>query len=138
MATRSQARKSYSELVKLESYAERLAYLQLYGDNPANAHRDLMNHFYKSELWKQARKQVIVRDFGRDLGLPGFDISEGESIIVHHINPITEEDVELMDPSIFDPENLITVSYDTHNKIHYRSTEQESYTERKPGDTKLW
>ncbi len=138
MATRSQARKSYSELIKLESYAERLAYLQLYGDNPANVHRDLMNRFYKSELWKLARKQAIVRDFGRDLGLPGFDISEGESVIVHHINPITEEDVEQMDPSIFDPENLITVSYDTHNKIHYRATEQESYTERKPGDTKLW
>ena len=138
MATRNQARKSYTELMELPGYHERLEYLQLKGDNPGNANRAAMNAFYKSDLWKRVREEVIVRDLGRDLALEGFDISEGESIIVHHINPITEEDVEMMNPLIFDPENLITVSYDTHNKIHYRTTEQESYIERKPGDTKLW
>lgn len=138
MATRNQARKSYTELMKLPGYYERLEYLRLKGNNPGNANRTAMNAFYKSDLWKRVREEVIVRDFGRDLALAGFDISEGESIIVHHINPITEEDVETMNPLLFDPENLITVSYDTHNKIHYRTTEQESYTERKPGDTKLW
>lgn len=78
----------------------------------------------------------MARDFGCDLGTFGVYIFG--SIYVHHINPITEEDIEANDYKLYDPENLISTSIDTHNAIHYRQSDSDPYVERESGDTKLW
>lgn len=82
------------------------------------------------------RQIVIDRDFGFDLGIFGVYI-EG-SMLVHHINPIDENDIRLQTKKLLDPENLITTSNHTHNLIHYNQIEKEPWVERTPGDTKLW
>lgn len=130
--------KTYSELITLESFVERLEYLRLYKENPSNKERDLLNKFYKSRSWNEIRKNVIRRDLGCDLGVPNLFINDGH-ILVHHIVPITFDDLVNESPLLLDPNNLITVSYDTHNKIHYRTeVDDKTVIERKPGDTKLW
>lgn len=128
--------KTYSELIKLPSYAERLNYLMTYSNNPGNEEREVMNRFYKSDIWIDIRKKVIFRDWGNDMGLDGHGIDG--TIIVHHINPVTLDDVKGLAPALTDLENLISVSTDTHNKIHYAKSKQDVYVERKPNDTKLW
>lgn len=128
--------KSYKELLEFDSYDERLEYLRLYSDNPSNEDRAFMNSFYKSHAWKQVRDFVIHRDLGCDLGASNIYIDG--PILVHHINPITEEDILNGSELILDPNNLISVSYETHNKIHYSNKSKEPFVERKPGDTRLW
>lgn len=96
----------------------------------------MMGRFYKSNAWRKVRDAVIKRDLGCDLGVNRLYI-DGE-IIVHHINPITEEDLEKGSDLLLSMDNLITVSYDTHNKIHYSTEEDYIWKERKPGDTTLW
>jgi hypothetical protein len=127
--------KSYSELILLPSFRERLAYLQLF-DNNATSPRHMSEQFYKSKSWKIIRKQIIDRDLGFDLGVFGVYIES--NILVHHINPINESDIVYQTKKLLDPENLITVSGTTHNLIHYDKKEKEQWVERKPGDTKLW
>lgn len=130
--------KTYNELITLESFVERLEYLRLYKENPSNKERDLLNKFYKSRLWNEIRKIVIRRDLGCDLGVPNLFINDGH-ILVHHIVPITFDNLVNESPLLLDPNNLITVSYDTHNKIHFRTeVDDKTVIERKPGDTKLW
>lgn len=129
--------KTYSELITLDSFVERLKYLRLYSNNPANANRELMNHFYKSKLWQQVREYVIRRDLGCDLGIENMFINDGH-ILVHHIEPITMQDLIDESNKLWDADNLITVSYDTHNKIHYKNKIEDPVIERRPGDTKLW
>lgn len=100
-----------------------------------------MNRFYKSKVWLELRERIIKRDLACDLGVPNLFIDvdkPGESIIVHHINPISVEDFENGSDLLLDPNNLITVSASTHNTIHYSTVEHEEYIERAPGDTKLW
>lgn len=126
--------KSYEEVNKLESYEERLRYLRTH-ENPGNKNRKLMNMFYKGDPWLYVKGEVEKRDMACDLGIPGLVI-EGP-ILVHHINPIYEEDVMNESPLLLDQNNLICCSLETHNKIHY-SKEEEPYVERRPGDTKLW
>lgn len=131
--------KSYSELMSLESFDERLDYLRLYSQNPSNENRNIMNKFYKSYAWKVVREAVIKRDLGCDLAVQNLFIGDNnETIIVHHINPITIEDVTNNSSKCLDMENLITVSSSTHNTIHYREEVEDKYVERSPGDTKLW
>lgn len=127
--------KSYSELRELETYEERLAYLKLL-DNNVTSPRHMSMPFYKSDAWRMTRKLVIARDNAFDLGIFGVYI-EG-NVFVHHINPIDENDIRYQTQKLLDPENLITVSSDTHNRIHYNVTEREPWIERTPGDTKLW
>lgn len=127
--------KSYSELIKLSNFADRLDYLKLL-DNNATSPRHMSQEFYKSKTWKTLRKMVIDRDLGYDLGIFGVYI-EGP-MLVHHINPINETDIMYQTKKLLDPENLITVSNVTHNKIHYNQKEKDVYVERQPGDTKLW
>lgn len=128
---------SYSELIKLDSYLERLNYLRTFGDNPSNQDRFLMNQFYKSNQWLFVREQAIKRDIGCDLGIVNLFIEEGP-ILVHHINPISIEDVANRSSFLFDLNNLITCSLATHNRIHYDKNSTTEWIERKPGDTKLW
>lgn len=127
--------KSYEELIQLESYEERLAYLQLF-DNNVLSPRHMSGPFYKSNAWRTTRRMIIQRDLGFDLGVFGVYI-DGD-IYVHHINPITENDIIYHTSKLLDPNNLITVSDTTHNKIHYRQQERDIWVERKPGDTILW
>lgn len=129
--------KSYSEMLKLDDWQSRFEYLRLYEhdfDSPR-----FMNHaLYKSSSWRRFKEDMHRRDFGCDLGVMGVYI-EG-LMILHHINPVTIDDLENWNVEVLlNPENVITVSGKTHNRIHY-SNEQNSYpeTERQPGDTKLW
>lgn len=127
--------RSYSELITINSFAERLAYLKLL-DNNVTSPRHMSAQFYKSKTWKTLRQMIIDRDLGFDLGMFGVYI-EGP-MLVHHINPINESDIIYQTNKLLDPENLITVSGNTHNLIHYNKVEKEKWVERTPGDTKLW
>lgn len=138
----TQKTKSYSELMTLDGYDSRLNYLRLHSNNPANENRSALNRFYKSYGWKKIREEVIRRDLGCDLAVPNLFIKDNdwskEEIIVHHINPITEEDLIHGSPLLLDMDNLITVSTSTHNTIHYYTGVEDVYVERHEGDTKLW
>lgn len=133
--------KSYSELVELETFEERFRYLALsgiVGDSTFGHERFLNQRFYNSAAWRSARNGVIVRDNGCDLGIEGREIYS--TIYIHHINPLTPEDLKFGRPALLDPENLITVSHRTHNAIHYGDENQleRALVERSPGDTKDW
>lgn len=127
--------RSYSELIKLESFEERLTYLKLL-DNNITSPRHMSRDFYTSHIWKTVRKQIIERDLGFDLGVFGVYI-EGP-MLVHHINPINENDIIFQTAKLLDPENLVTTSNHTHNLIHYNKKEKDVWVERIPGDTKPW
>ena len=133
---------SYSELVTLPTFEERYRYLKQSGivaEETFGSHRYLNQAYYTSPDWRRARNHVIIRDNGCDLGMEGYEIHD--RIYVHHINPITEEDILDRSPALFDPENLICVSFNTHQAIHYGDESLLpiiSFTERTPGDTKLW
>lgn len=133
--------RTYSELSRLETFEERFDYLKLNGRVGAETFgfdRYLNQIFYQSPKWRRARDKVIIRDNGCDLGIEGHEIYD--SIIVHHMNPITLEDIEMEREEIFNPEYLICTTKLTHNAIHYgdKNLLPKLPIERKPGDTKLW
>lgn len=133
--------KSYSEAIAIPDYYERYQYLKLQGtigEETFGSLRFLNQKLYDSEEWKKFRRKVILRDNGNDMAVDGFNIP-GRAI-VHHINPITIEDVINKSPKIFDLENVILVSHNTHEAIHYgnESLLPIEYKEREPGDTLLW
>ena len=135
--------RSYSELQQLKTFEERFEYLKVcdknVGDETFGGRRQLNQDFYRSSAWKKVRDEVIARDLGRDLGVEGEEIGEKVKIFVHHMNPVTEEDLRLFRPKTLDPENLITTTKKTHDALHYGKLETlDRYEERKPGDTKLW
>lgn len=127
--------RTYSELITLPSFQERLDYLKLF-DNNALSPRHMSEQFYKSHIWRTIRQQIIDRDLGFDLGVTGVYI-EG-TVLVHHIDPIDENDIVFQTAKLLDPENLITTSLNTHNLIHYNQEVRDVWVERTPGDTKLW
>jgi hypothetical protein len=133
--------RSYRELRQLETFEERFAYLSLVGQVGAATFgfdRWINQQFYRSAEWRQTRDFVILRDNGCDLGVPGHDIHA--RLLVHHMNPISPEDLENGRAWILDPEFLITTTHRTHNAIHYGddSLLAKPPVERRPGDTKLW
>lgn len=134
--------KCYSELIKLPTLIERYNYLRTFstiGEETFGGSRYLNQYLYtKSDLWKSVRRKVIIRDNGRDLGLDDY-IIQGR-IIIHHINPLTKEQLLNFDPCIFDEENLISCSHNTHNAIHYgdKSLLPQDPIERRPFDTCPW
>lgn len=112
--------KTYSELIAIPTYEERFEYLKLggaVGKATFGYDRYLNQILYSSDKWKRFRNNIIIRDNGCDLACEGFDIP-GRALI-HHINPITVEDVLSLSPKVFDPENVITTVLNTHNAIHY-------------------
>lgn len=114
--------KTYSELITLPTFEERYEYLKIggaVGKETFGYDRYLNQILYTSDEWRKLRRDIIVRDNGCDLACPGFDIPEGVKILIHHINPITVEDVLNRDPKIFDPENVVATTLNTHNAIHY-------------------
>lgn len=133
-------KKSFRELSELETFEERLEYLYIgdkVGRETFGNMRRLNQKFYKSLEWRTKRNEIIARDNGCDLGIEGCDLTE-KNILVHHINPITEEDILNRNPCLFDNDNLISLSIDTHNFIHYGTSSQETYVERTPNDTCPW
>lgn len=133
--------RTYSELRRLSSFEERFAYLSLAGEvglATFGFDRWINQHFYRSREWKQVREMVIVRDNGCDLGMQGCEIYR--DLLVHHMNPITPEDLVQGEAWVLDPEYLITTSHRTHNAIHYGDERliQRRPVERQSGDTKLW
>lgn len=127
--------KSYSELLTIKTFGERLEYLKLL-DNNATSPRHMSEQFYKSHTWRVIRKQIIERDLAFDLGVIGVYIDG--PIFVHHINPIDENDIIHQTRKLLDPENLVCTSLNTHNAIHYKQEAKDTWVERTPGDTKLW
>lgn len=136
--------KNYSEMLELPTLQERLDYLKFenrVGDETFGCDRYLNQILYRSPEWKRIRRQVILRDNGCELGVEDFPIKG--RLMVHHIIPITKEDIINRNPKVFDLNNLVTCSHELHNAIHYNSDEMQSintssYTPRQPGDTKLW
>lgn len=131
----------YSELKGLKTFQERFDYLKLKGTvglDTFGFDRYLNQSFYRSPEWKRLRDEIIIRDNGCDLGLPGYEIFD--KIYIHHMNPISQEDILDRSPILMDPEYLICVSHRTHNALHY-STEDILLMEpivRSRNDTCPW
>lgn len=133
--------RTYGELSKLLSFDERYNYLKLsgkVGETTFGFDRYLNQVFYRSYQWTSVRNKVIVRDNGCDLGVPGYEIHD--RVIIHHMNAITQEDIEERREEIFNPEFLICVSHKTHMAIHYgdKNLLYPKIVVRRPGDTNLW
>lgn len=130
----------YSELIKLKTFEERFEYLRLNGTVAAETFgfdRWVNQRFYKSDEWKKVRRDVILRDNGCDLGLEGYELQN--EIYVHHMNPITVKDIDQVRAIVLNPEYLITVSFNTHNAIHYGGLHLiPKLIERTPNDTCPW
>ena len=133
--------RSYSDLIKLDTFEERFEYLRLdgaVGIDTFGFDRIFNQQFYRSKEWKWIRDKVIIRDNGCDLGIEGRDIIG--KIIIHHLNPITLRDLECHSGILFDPENLICTTHQTHNAIHYGDQTLLALDpiERTPNDTCPW
>lgn len=133
--------RTYSELNSISTFEGRFRYLALRGTVGAPTfgfERYINQQFYTSRQWKHIRNHVIARDEGCDLGIEGYEVFD--RIVIHHMNPMTIDDISNGDESILDPEFLITTTHKTHNAIHYGDERQlpRPFVERKPGDTKLW
>lgn len=134
--------KTYSELIKLPTFEERFQYLRLNGSVGQETYgfdRYFNQNFYqRSPKWRSIRDHVIIRDCGCDLGVEGYDIRG--RIVVHHMNPITFEDIERESEFLLNPEYLICTTHNTHNAIHYgdESLLPRLPIERTPNDTCPW
>ena len=133
--------KTYSELITLPTFEERFEYLRLGGKVGAETFgfdRYLNQIFYKSDKWLSVRDKVIIRDNGCDLGIEGRDIYG--RILVHHMNPITIDDIVNHSSWILDPEYLITTVKNTHDAIHYSDENLliKDPIERRKNDTCPW
>lgn len=131
----------YTDLIQYDSFIERYRYLKLNGQvgiDTFGLDRYLNQTLYKSYKWRKIRNQIIMRDNGCDLGMDGFDIYG--KIIVHHMNPLTLEQIEDDSDDIYNPEFLICVSHITHNAIHYGDENllPQLPIERTANDTCLW
>ncbi len=133
--------RNYTELMKLKTFDERFEYLKLksvVGRSTFGYDRHLNQLLYQSPRWRDVRELAIIRDYGCDLGIKGREIHG--SIIVHHMNPISLEDIENDDDSIFELEGLICTILNTHNCIHFSSKDSlaKPYVERSRNDTSPW
>lgn len=134
--------RTYSELSKLKTFRERYEYLKLdgiVGEETFGFDRYINQMFYKSEEWKRIRNYVITRDNGCDLGIPDRKIVDSV-ILVHHMNPITKEDIINKNEILLDPEYLVTTIKPTHDAIHYgdESLLAEDLIIRSKNDTCPW
>lgn len=112
--------KRYSELIRIPTFIERFRYLKIggaVGRDTFGHDRYLNQLLYQSDEWKACRRDIIIRDGGCDLACEGFDVPV--RALIHHLNPITVEDVLYRRDCVFDPENLVLTSHNTHNAIHY-------------------
>lgn len=133
--------KCYSELRQLSTFEERYNYLRLrgsVGQDTFGFDRVFNQMFYRSKEWKSVRNKVIIRDLGCDLGIEGYEIHE--RIIIHHMNPITLDDICFNTDFLLNPEYLITTVHSTHNAIHYgdEGLLSKAPIERRRNDTCPW
>ena len=113
--------RTYTELSKLKTFKERYDYLKLngsVGEDTFGRDRWLNQMFYKSDEWLRVRDEVIIRDNGCDLGVEGYEIIN-EPIYIHHMNPLTKDDIVNLTDYLTNPEYLISMRFSTHNAIHY-------------------
>lgn len=135
--------KSYSQLLEFDTFDDRFRYLKLTGipfERTFGSHRYLNQRFYSSYEWKRFRREIIIRDNGCDLGIDDGLHDITNRILIHHINPITQEDIlNKRYDVLMNPENVICVSHNTHEAIHYSDESiLNIFSERKPNDTFLW
>lgn len=133
--------RTYSELIKFQSFTDRFNYLRLdgtVGESTFGFDRYLNQIFYRSSKWKSIRDHVIIRDSGCDLGVEGFEIYS--RVLIHHMNPITIDDIMDKSDFLLDPEFLICTTHNTHNAIHYgnESLLMVMPVERTKNDTCPW
>ena len=134
-------RKTYTELISIPTLQERFDYLNqgnAVGVETFGYDRYLNQRFYSTPEWKRVRRNVIARDNGCDMAHPDYPI--GGRVIVHHLNPITPQMIIDRSPELFDMDNLVCVSHETHEAITYGSREMlpEDPIERTPHDTCPW
>lgn len=136
--------RTYTELLEIPTFLERYDYLKLggvVGEETFGGHRYYNQRFYTSKIWRDFRREIIIRDNGCDLASEEKPFQDRERIIIHHINPITIDDVLYVTEALLDPENVVAVSASTHQAIHYgdRSLlEIETFNIRRPNDTCPW
>lgn len=134
--------RTYSELIQLPTFRQRFEYLKLSGSvgkATFGYDRYLNQRFYTSKEWKDLRNEIIVRDNGCDLGLEDYEIRG--RILIHHMNPIVDDDIVNVSDYLMNPEYLICVSHDVHNAIHYGNDDilrAKEYVPRRPNDTCPW
>lgn len=131
----------YSEIRHFQTFEERFDYLTLkdrVGKKTFGFDRWMNQTFYHSFEWRSVREQVIIRDMGCDLGIPGYEIYS--NLLIHHMNPMLSSDLIQGEEWIVDPEYLITTTHRTHNAIHFgdRRLLAKPHVERHRGDTRLW
>lgn len=134
--------RTFNELRSLKTFEERFNYLQLHGKvglDTFGFDRIFNQMFYRSKEWKRMRDEIIIRDFGRDLGIEGREILCGK-IVIHHMNPISIKDIEESTEFLLNPNYLITTTPNTHRAIHYgdKSLLALDPVERRPNDTCPW
>lgn len=133
--------RTYTELMKLKTFEERYRYLKLVarvGEETFGFDRYLNQQFYHSQEWKSIRNEIIIRDSACDLGIIGREMSKG--IIIHHMNPITKDDLIHQTDFLLNPDYLICTSKKTHSAIHYGDDSLlfDGITERTKDDTCPW
>lgn len=133
--------RTYTELSQLRTLEDRFEYLRLngvVGDPTFDDMRWLNQKFYTSSEWRRVRHHVIARDMGMDLGVHDTPIFANP--LIHHMNPITVDDIEMGTENLLDPEFLISTSLNVHNAVHYGDKRQlpRPFVERRPGDHVEW
>lgn len=133
--------KTYAELASFSTFEDRFEYLRLAGGigrSTFGFDRYINQTFYASREWGLARQEVFIRDNGCDLGMVGYEIHQGP--LIHHMNPMTVDDILQHEEWIIDPEFLITTTHITHNSIHFGGKDPypKVVLARTPRDTKLW
>lgn len=133
--------RTYSGLCHYTTFLDRYLYLRIpgvVGNSTFGFDRALNQRFYHSSEWRNIRSHVISRDNGCDLGVPGYEINA--NVLIHHMNPVSMDDIRHGGEFLFDAEFLITVSLQTHNAIHYgdETLLPRGPVQRKRGDTTLW
>jgi len=129
--------RSYRQMLMFETFEDRFEYLNLkarVGEVTFGFERWMNQDFYRSREWRKLRDEIIIRDNGCDLAIPNRFIFDPP--VIHHIIPMRPEDFDNGNPLILDPDNLITVSHDTHNAIHFGDSSllRTPWEERRPGD----
>lgn len=133
--------RTYSELITLPTFKERFEYLRLngiVGKDTFGFDRYMNQIFYKSREWQSLRNQIIIRDNGCDLGVDGYEIHG--KILIHHMNPITPDDIVERSDYLLNPDFLISTMLTTHNAIHYGDEKliDKEPIERSKNDTCPW
>ena len=133
--------RTYTDLIAIPTFVERFEYLKLMGSVGADTFgydRYLNQIFYTTREWRHLRDQVILRDMGRDLAMEGYEIHG--KIYIHHLNPISKDDIIERSEYLMNPEFLVCTSFETHNAIHYGNADNLRFVpiERRANDTCPW